>query len=104
MGCLGTDNDQGGQQYKIASALFRKGFPWLAPYGLGHVLHMVKLAVHPRRLLGHCCGKLVPYAQSVDKSKFEYARDRIRADHIPPDANVASWDDLCECVRKLLEG
>lgn len=91
-----------GGRYTCARELIRRRLPFLKGFCLGEVCHIVQLAVGQKRLLGYRGGWLVPFQHSEARIKEECALTQTPTG-TEGDLPVASWEDVRECLLRLLD-
>jgi len=98
----GEDMVLPGGRYMCARVLVERRLPFLAGYSLGHVAHIVQLAISHKKLLGYSEGSLVPYVHSQSMLKERNAQCQ-RPCQGTKEMSIATWDTLREHLQQLLE-
>jgi len=89
-----------GGRYECAKSLVALGLPFLAPYSLAQVCHIVQLAMTQRKILGYRNGAIVPYTRSQTRMKEQCAEhNRLCKKAKMP---LATWDVLQQCLWSVL--
>lgn len=102
---LGQDMSLPGGRYACAQALISYDLPCLAGYSLGHICHIVQLAITQKKVLGYLNGAVVAYSKSQSKLKEQLASKGNpveAADSGVEMLPVASLDVARTCVRQIL--
>jgi len=63
-------------RYASARELMSRRLPFLMGYALGHVCHLVQIAISKRKLLGYVDGGIVPYARCTSMVKSRCAQNK----------------------------
>jgi hypothetical protein len=101
-----------GGRYSCAQDLAARNLPFLAPYSLGEVCHIVQLAISQRKLLGYLNGSVVPYGSSQSMKKEQCAVSQLpcptaggkdRASHQEDGLPTVTWDEARKRLREILQ-
>jgi len=102
--CIPQHETFPGGRYACAVELRARRLPFLAPYTMGQLCHIVQLAISQKRILGYLNGLLVPYSRSQTVLK-EHAAEKgeahlqsSTAERLP----LVSTDQAKACLMQLL--
>lgn len=68
----------------------------------GRLLHMINICLHQKFTLGHRDGLLVPYEESEEYERIANAANGRPTGVQPNEDFVRDWDDLRDCLRRLI--
>jgi hypothetical protein len=82
-----------GGRYSCAQVLASR-LPFLSPFPLGQVCHIVQLAISQKKLLGYLNGSVVPYKHSQSMLKEQCAQRQRPSSSGGKAAGLATWQML----------
>lgn len=94
-----------GGRYSCAQTLISRSLPFLSGLTLGHVCHIVQLAISQKRILGYLHGTVVPYGRSQSKIKdaaAEHGAQVKNSSFGKAVMKLADWKLLLEGMQDIL--